>query len=190
MVKKRYILLYSIIFHGIFASFAAKNYFASKQKKGEIYYVNLSFVKLHSKKTPKLYVEKKSTSLALKNTHNITEEKNKNIQPNSINEQKKQNGESFVSQVLYSPHPNYPLHAQSKGIQAEFQVIIKVSQEGEVVGLSISDHPYLMLFKSSIENTLIHWKFVRNKNNGKERIFSLPLIFKLCEKTIAADQQG
>lgn len=173
MVKKRYIASLSLILHGAvlfaFASFAP---FTSKPRT-----IKLSFEFKQASQKPNVSkaaigqnnkdaVAKVSAAKAIPDKCLLLE---------TIDTVAETNIQNVPKIVKYSK-PIYPDTAIKKGIEATFEVNLKIDKNGNVKSVHINDHTYLNLFKQSIENALYSWKF---DNAEMDKSFDVPVIFKL-----------
>lgn len=167
MVKKRYIISFSILLHGSIL-FAFTNLGAYVRKPSA---VNISFDFKQIPQKPKLnktVVQNKTiTKIHTPNTiptESLIADKTDNIlEPN-------------IARIIKYVQPIYPNLARKKGIEATFAVNLKIDENGRVISVNINEHSYLNLFKQSIENALYSWQFAAGSTNKN---FIVPVIFKL-----------
>lgn len=90
-----------------------------------------------------------------------------------------QNNMSEIAQASVSNiYPSYPEIARKKGIEADFDVLLVVTADGSVDQININEHPYLTVFKSSIEKALYTWKFSESHSN-QLRLLNQQIVFRL-----------
>lgn len=169
MVKKRYIISLSILLHG--SILFAFNNLGTLAKPCTI---NLSFDFKQIPQKTKLNkpVVGNNTKKTIAKIHNPKAIPNENL----ISDKTDNALESNIARITKYVQPIYPNLALKKGIEAKFEVILKIDEIGNVVNVNINNHTYLNLFKQSIENALYSWKFAAGSTS---RNFVVPVIFKL-----------
>lgn len=166
MVKRRYILLLSILLHSLVGLFALPSMCFSVNKASSI---NVVFIKqipnYQSNKTPKI---NKAVKKSAANLEQSTDNTNTLVGNNIV-------VASELPQLLHSVMPDYPENARKKGIEATFNADLTIDNYGNVVAVTIAENTYLNLFKTAIEQALYQWKFA---SGFKQKTFTVPIVFK------------
>lgn len=167
MVKRRYILLISLLVHGL-GLFALPNMLCSSSNKTHNFSVVFTEKKLKTQQKQALQIPTKSNKIISKSEKSIS---NKNV----VNENAQQNfNESPI--LIHLVTPTYPESARKKGIEATFNAKITIDNYGNVVAVSLLENAYSSLFKAAIEQALYSWKFA---SGFKNKTFTVPIVFKL-----------
>jgi TonB family protein len=123
------------------------------------------------------YIENKNTIEKHSNQANILAQGNQNQEPQMDNSANNQQQISNNPKYQFNPNPQYPEEAVSQQLEGEAIIIVKVSEQGNVIDAKLEKSSgYSILDRSALSGVK---KWILNIDNSKARQFLIPVQFKL-----------